>query len=155
MQVSRLSGFEALLGSGKHNLTPAEGFTGLALCAVEADRRVNTEELKELASRLNDLEMFSGFGKAKILKGAKKALEIYEERGRDTLLERSLAAIPDDQAPQAYETVVAILAADRRVTDGERAVMNHIQQELPVAENEAQRMRRAHDVEGSDRSRAR
>lgn len=142
-----MSGFEVLLGSGKRNLTPGEGFTGLALCAVEADRRMEAEELKELASRLTDLEMFSGFGKAKILKGAKKALEIYEERGRETLMERSLDAIPDDQSLKAYETVVAILAADRRITDGERAVMDQIEQELSIADEEARRIRRDNGVE--------
>lgn len=142
-----MSGFERLLGTGKRNLTPAEGFTGLALCAVGADRQLTTEEVEEVASRLNDLEVFSGFGKVKLLKGAKKAFEIYDDEGHHTLLGRSIEAVPSGRTREAYETVVAILAADRDVPKEEREMMNRLEEELHIGPDVADEVRRRHGVE--------
>lgn len=141
-----MSGFERLIGSGKRDLTPGEGFTGLALCAVGADRHVDEEEVKEVAKRLHGLDAFSGFGKVKLVKCAKKVLEIYDERGHQELLDRSVDAIPGDRAEEAFETTVAILAADRRVTDEEQKMMDRIQRELGLERKRAESIRREHGV---------
>lgn len=142
-----MSGFERLLGSGKRNLTPAEGFTGLALCAVGADRQVTREELEELASRLTDLEVFSGFGKAKLLKGVTKVFEIYDDEGHHALLGRSIEAVPLDRTEEAYETVVAVLAADREIPKEEREMMNRLEEEMGVDADRAYEIRREHGID--------
>lgn len=136
-----MSGFNTLLGSSHVELTPAEGVVGIAFCAVAADRRITTEELSELASSLSGMDMFSGFGKAKLLKGAKKVYEIAEERGTETLLDRSTEAIPQDMCDDVFRTAAGLIEADEQVTDAERRFLDDLERELDLPTGQARHAR--------------
>lgn len=136
--MTTVSVFSRVLGSDKRNLTPAEGVTGLAFAAVTADRRIEPEEVKEVASRLNDLEIFEGIGKAKLVKAAKKIFEIAEERDQETLVRRSIQAVPAHLRVDAFRTASHVVAADRQVTDEERELLDRIRNDLELTDAEAE-----------------
>lgn len=129
--------FDKVLGTKTGELTAAEGFTGVVLCAVAADGVVTQEEMQGLAASLSRMRLFRDMNPRQVQNAFEKVVRIAREKGPEELLRQSARAVPRELRPTAFAVAADLLFADQDVSESERAFLERIQKALEVPDSEA------------------
>lgn len=129
--------FDKVLNKGPDNLTPAEGFTGIALAAVAADGVITQDEIHGLATSLTRTRLFKDASPRQVQGSFEKVAKVARDEGVEALLKRSSEAIPRELRPTAFAIAADLVFADGDVSASERKYLEHIQQSLGVPDAEA------------------
>ena len=124
--------FDKVKGISSTNLTPAEGFTGIALCAVAADGVITPEEVQGLSTSLGRTRIFQQLGPRQVKASFEKVHRVAREQGTEALLKLCSEAIPRELRPTAFAIAVDLVFADGEVTGSEQKYVVHIQNTLGV-----------------------
>jgi tellurite resistance protein len=132
--------FDKVVGTGSTNLTPAEGFTGIALCAVAADGVITAEEVQGLATALGRTRVFQQLGPRQVNQSFEKVYKIAKDKGTEQLLLLCSQAIPKELRPTAFAIATDLVFADGDVSASERKYIEHIQATLGVDNTVAEKV---------------
>lgn len=127
--------FDKVIGTSEDKLTPAEGFTGIALCAVAADGVVTQEEVQGLGTSLARTRLFKDLNPRQVNQAFEKVMKVAKNKGPEQLLQLSSEAIPHELRPTAFAIAADLLFADSEVAESEKKYLEHIQQSLGVPQD--------------------
>jgi len=134
MELSNQKTTETIL-SGKTG-----AFAGVVFAAVASDERITDKELNYLRIILSRMRLFDGWSDSQYQSLFDKLDDILKKQGFDTLLEKSIGALP----PKLYQTVFAIsvdlVLADGIVTREEKDFLYDLQQKLGMETDLATRI---------------
>ncbi|HEV8360604.1 MAG TPA: tellurite resistance TerB family protein [Candidatus Thermoplasmatota archaeon] len=126
--------FDKVLGGTPTSLTPAEGFTGIAVAAVAADGVITQDEVAGLAVSLARTRLFKESNPRQINASFEKVVKIAKEKGVDELLKLSSQAIPGELRPTAFAIATDLVFADGDVSESEKKYLEKIQHTLGVGD---------------------
>jgi tellurite resistance protein len=129
--------FDKVLGKGNDALTAAEGFTGIAVCAVAADGVITQDEVQGLAVALSRTRSFKDSNPRQVQASFEKVTRLAKDKGVGELLRMSSEAIPKELRPTAFAIATDLVFADGDVSGSERKYLEEIQRTLGVADAEA------------------
>lgn len=129
--------FDKVLGKGNDALTAAEGFTGIAVCAVAADGVITQDEVQGLAVALTRTRSFKDSSPRQVQASFEKVTRIAKDKGVGELLRMSSEAIPKELRPTAFAIATDLVFADGDVSGSERKYLEEIQRTLGVADADA------------------
>lgn len=127
--------FDKVLGSGSDKLTEAEGFAGVALCAIASDGMITVEETSGIGTSLTRMKIFQGMTPRQLNGVFEKLVKIIRAKGVDELMTMSAAAVPGDLRATAFAVAADLLMADGTVEPSEKAFLEKIQKSLGVADD--------------------
>lgn len=127
--------FDKVLGGGNDKLNEAEGFAGIALCAVAADGVITEEEAAGLGTSLSRMNLYSGMSNRDVNKIFEKLLKVLRAQGAENLMSLSAAAVTKDLRPTAFAVATDLLMADGTVDAKEKRYLEQIQKSLDVSDD--------------------
>lgn len=127
--------FDKVLGTSNDKFNEAEGFAGIALCAVAADGVITEEEAAGLGTTLSRMNTFSGMNNRDINKIFEKLLKVLRAQGAENLVTLSAAAVKKDLRVTAFTVATDLLMADGTVAPEEKRFLEKIQKSLDVSDD--------------------
>ena len=125
--------FDKVLGtSATDKLNEAEGFAGIALCAIAADGVITEEEAAGLGTNLSRMQLYSGMSPREINKIFEKLVKTARSDGLQKVLDLSSAAVTPNLRPTAFAVATDLLMADGNVAPEEKRFLEKIQKSLNV-----------------------
>ena len=124
--------FDKVLGGGNDKLNEAEGFAGIALCAIASDGMITEEEAAGLGTTLSRMKLFRGMSNRDVNKIFEKLLKMAKSQGVETLMIQSAEAVKPELRPTAFTVAADLLFADGDVSPEERRYLEKIQKNLGV-----------------------
>ncbi len=129
--------FDKVLGSSTDKLTEAEGFAGIALCAIAADGVITEEEAAGLATTLGRMKLYASMSNRDINKIFEKLIKVARSDGLGKVMEMSSAAVTPGLKPTAFAMAADLIMADGEVAAQEKTFLERIQKSLGVADPDA------------------
>lgn len=129
--------FDKVLGGSTDKLNEAEGFAGIALCAIAADGVITEEEAAGLATTLGRMKLYSGMSNRDINKVFEKLIKVARTDGLGKLMELSSAAVTPALKPTAFAMAADLIMADGEVASQEKTFLERIQKALGVNDADA------------------
>lgn len=127
--------FDKVLGSGTDKLNEAEGFAGIALCAIAADGMITEEEAMGLGTTLQRMKLYSGMSPRQVNGIFEKLVKVVKGKGVNDLMTMSAVAVPGDLKATAFTVAADLLMADGHVDPAEKKFLETIQKSLGVADD--------------------
>ena len=124
--------FDKVLGTSSDKLNEAEGFAGVAFCAVAADGVLEQEEQMALVTTLSRMKLYSGMNSRQVGNVFEKLVKIARSEGVDVLLQRAAEATPANLKPTAFAVAADLVMADGHIAGEERKFLEKIQKNLGV-----------------------
>jgi tellurite resistance protein len=129
--------FDKVLGSSTDKLTEAEGFAGIALCAIAADGVITEEEAAGLATTLTRMKLYASMSNRDINKIFEKLVKSARSDGLGKLMESSSAAVNPTLKLTAFAMAADLIMADGEVAAQEKTFLERIQKSLGVSDADA------------------
>ena len=118
--------------SGSPNLAKTEAFVGILLCASACDGHVADEEVRDLFTITGRMKLFGGMSEEQwnsMMNGLCKHLR---RDGGEKLLDRCVAALPDELRDCVFANACDIVLADGDVEDAEKEFLDGLQKKLAI-----------------------
>lgn len=122
-------------------LTPVEGLTAIAVCAVYADGVLSADEDAELAGYLSRMRIFRTLSDRHVEDMLRKVHQLAVRHGDETLLQRSCETLPTNLRPTAYLLATDLLMSDDEFGDDEQHFLQDLQRRLALDDPTAARIR--------------
>ncbi len=127
--------FDKVLGGGSDKLNEAEGFAGIALCAIAADGMITDEEAAGLSTTLARMKIFQAMSPKQQQQAFEKCLRLAKSKGVPELMSQAAQAVPGDLRSTAFTIAADLLMADGHVDPAEKQFLEKIQKSLGVADD--------------------
>ena len=124
--------FDKVIGTGSDKLNEAEGFAGVAFCAVAADGILEQEEQMTLVTTLSRMKLYSGMNNRQVSNVFEKIVKVARGEGIDVLLQRSAEAVPANLKVTAFAVAADLVMADGHIAGEEKKFLEKIQKNLGV-----------------------
>jgi hypothetical protein len=113
-------------------LDKPEAFAGILLCASACDGHVADEEIRDLFTITARMRLFRGIATPQwdsMIAGLTKALR---REGVDKLLDRCVAALPEELRDCVFANACDVILADGEVEDAEKEFLDRLQTKLTI-----------------------
>ena len=129
--------FDKVLGGTTDKLNEAEGFAGIALCAIAADGVITEEEAAGLATTLGRMKLYGGMSNRDINKMFEKLIRTARSDGLGKVMDLASAAISPPLKQTAFAMAADLIMADGEVAAQEKTFLERIQKSLGVMDADA------------------
>ncbi len=110
----------------------SEAFAGILLCASACDGHVADEEMRDLFTITARMKLFAGIAQPQwnsMITGLSKVLR---REGVDKMLDRCVAALPDELRDCVFANACDIVLADGDVESAEKEFLDMLQTKLAI-----------------------
>lgn len=121
-------------------LTEAEGFCGIAACAMYSDGVLNAEEDDLLIEALLDVDVLQGFDEDALREALVKVSHLASRHGDGHLLQASVDAISPARRPEAFRLAAELILADGEVDTEERQFLERFRHALGIPDADAKKV---------------
>jgi tellurite resistance protein len=111
-----------------------EAFLAIALATSAADGEIVEEEAKGIFAYLLQMRMFDGYTERQLSDAFKKLVKVLENEGVGGLVAVAKSSLPEQFRETAFCCAVDIALADGVVEEGEKALLEELQQVLEVTD---------------------
>jgi uncharacterized tellurite resistance protein B-like protein len=118
--------------SADEKLEKPEAFAGILLCASACDGHVADEEIRDLFTITARMKLFGGIAETQwnsMMNGLNKALR---RDGVDKMLDRCVAAMPEELRDCVFANACDIILADGDVQNTEKEFLDRLQDKLAI-----------------------
>lgn len=130
--------FDKVFGKAEdEKMDKAEGFAGLALCAIAADGVITEEEVLALSTNMMNRKLYQGYSDKQMRAIFNKLSNIAKSQGVEVLIQKSAAAIPDDLKPTVFAVATDLLLADGIMAESEKKFLEKVQKALGISDETA------------------
>lgn len=132
--------FDKVFGKKDEKLNEAEGFAGIALCAVAADGRITEEEAISLGMNLMNRKLYQGYSDKEMRAVFNKLVSIVNDEGVNALIDKSAAVISQELKPTAFAVTTELLLADGIMEEKEKKFLERVQKALGLPDETAMKI---------------
>jgi len=111
-----------------------EAFLAIALATSAADGQIVEEEVRGIFAYLLQMKMFDNYTERQMSDMFKKLVTVLQNEGIGGLVAIAKSSLPAELRETAFSCAVDIALADGVVEDGERAMLEELQQVLEVSD---------------------
>jgi tellurite resistance protein len=116
------------------SFTKQEAFLAIALATSAADGEIIEEEAKGIFAYLLQMRMFDGYDEDQMSDIFNKLVKVLEDDGVGGLVAIAKSSLPDELRETAFACAVDVALADGVIEDGEKALLEELQQVLDVSD---------------------
>ncbi|OQY54569.1 MAG: Tellurite resistance protein TerB [Candidatus Parabeggiatoa sp. nov. 2] len=120
--------------SSSDTFSQQEAFLAIALATSAADGEIVEEEAKGIFAYLLQMRMFDDYDEDQMSDVFKKLVKVLENEGVGGLVAIAKSSLPDDLRETAFACAVDVALADGVIEDGEKALLEELQQVLEVSD---------------------
>jgi tellurite resistance protein len=124
-------------GSEKKDLTKAEAFAGVLLCAVASDGHISGEEAQGLITILSRMRLYDNWTNEKFNNMLNRLLGMVKREGVSDMMRRCSDSIPEDLHETVFANACDLVLADGVVEDEEKDFLDDLQRMLNISGDEA------------------
>jgi hypothetical protein len=118
--------------SAARTLGPADAFAGILLCASACDKHIDELEIADLLAITGRMKMFQALSKDEWNAMMAYLSKSIERDGVDKLLEKCVAALPEEWRDCVFANTCDLILADGVVEEEEKAFLDQLQAKLQV-----------------------
>lgn len=111
-----------------------EAFLAIALATSAADGNISESEAKGIFAYLLQMRMFDGYTEKQMSDMFKKLINLLKNEGVGGLVAVAKTSLPAEYRETAFICAVDIALADGVIEDGEKAMLEELQQVLGVSD---------------------
>jgi tellurite resistance protein len=111
-----------------------EAFLAIALATSAADGNISESEAKGIFAYLLQMRMYDGYTERQMSDIFKKLLSVLKSEGVGGLVSVAKNSLPAEYRETAFVCAVDIALADGVIEDGEKAMLEELQQVLGVSD---------------------
>jgi hypothetical protein len=121
-------------------MTQQEAFAGILLGASACDGHISNEEAQGLGVIALRMKMFQGYDGSKFSKMMDKLLGILKRDGVETLVQRSVDALPEELGETAFAGACDLTLADQGIEEDEKEFLHELRMKLGIERDQAQKI---------------
>ncbi len=126
--------------SGDKTLSRQEAFAGVLLAAAACDGHISNEEAQGLGVIALRMKMFQGYDGSKFSKMMDKLLGVLKREGVETLVQRSIDALPEELGETAFAGACDLALADQGIEEDEKEFLHELRMKLGIDRDQAQKI---------------
>jgi tellurite resistance protein len=116
------------------NFSPQEAFLAIALATSAADGQIVEEEARGIFAYLLQMKMFDSYSERGMSDMFKKLVTILQNEGVAGLVAIAKSSLPAELRETAFSCAADIALADGVIEEGEKAMLEELQQVLEVSD---------------------
>jgi tellurite resistance protein len=120
--------------SSTDSFSKQEAFLAIALATSAADGNISESEAKGIFAYLLQMRMFDGYTERQMSDLFKKLIAVLKNEGVGGLVAVAKSSLPAEYRETAFVCAVDIALADGVIEDGEKAMLEELQQVLNVSD---------------------
>ncbi|MEZ5672637.1 MAG: tellurite resistance TerB family protein [Thiotrichaceae bacterium] len=126
--------------SSTDSFNKQEAFLAIALATSAADGNISESEAKGIFAYLLQMRMFDGYTERQMSDMFKKLINLLKNEGVGGLVEVAKNSLPAEYRETAFVCAVDIALADGVIEDGEKAMLEELQQVLGVSDEQGHKI---------------
>lgn len=120
--------------SSTDSFSKQEAFLAIALATSAADGNISESEAKGIFAYLLQTRMFDGYTERQMSELFKKLIAVLKNEGVGGLVAVAKSSLPAEYRETAFVCAVDIALADGVIEEGEKAMLEELQQVLDVSD---------------------
>ncbi|RKZ41112.1 MAG: tellurite resistance protein TerB [Gammaproteobacteria bacterium] len=117
-----------------------EAFLAIALATSAADGNIDESEVKGIFAYLLQMRMYDGYTEKQVSEMFNKLVTILQNEDVGGLIAIAKSSLPDELRETAFVCAIDIALADGVIEDGEKAMLEELQQVMDVSDEVGAKM---------------
>jgi tellurite resistance protein len=128
-------GFFSFGSKPAETFTEQEAFLAIALATTAADGEIDQSEAKGIFAYLLQMSIFDNCSEGELNGSFEKLIDKLKSEGIGALVAIAKSSLPDDLRETAFVCAVDLALADGTIEDGEKALLEELQQVLDISDD--------------------